>query len=726
VFKIKNNIQLITMVVIILMVFQVLVVLFISTGRKAERFSNQAGEALLASVISMDELFEYGIESAVALSSVQDVINLMYSDVVTQDDMLNFSHTTANVQRRQFESIQALFVYNEYTNTVYGNDLNFALLDNIPVSPTKEIIISNKNYGKKFAYLVDSASFFTEENLEKSEQVLRFRIFPSRQNRSCLLMDTKLSAFNDFFAAFSRNFSSGICITDEDGSVFYSTDQALENFIASDLESLEKENFNEPVFRRYNSEKYLIVKQKSGSSTLTVYGIIPDSAIKVDYRETKMILLTNLSLIVALCIFVTLFFIFRFINEALKENSRHRQLAEQEKSYSHFIKNKQHLANCLFRPSEQDIRLAKECIDDFTAGDIQTGKRSSLSVLRFEIFHFDRFCEKHSSKDVQLFKYGIVNICEEILNQYVKSLYVYERDEEFVFIVISEDNYRQCIENAYQACQEAIISYIDESVSAYLSYSGNIEELSELHQQTIQLAEYKFLLEKAVFLHADFLALRGQLGTSDMMEQLDEIFVTAERNMVEQKMNEFFDLASTLTIDDAKNALWILMFRLYNTGKKNAKITVGIENLVSQFNEAQHIGEMKVFFLDLCHTVFPSEDSSDEIQKNQTVQTVLSIIERRFREPGFSSDDVAEEMNFSKAYLSRKFRQAAEISISDAINDRRLEEFARYLVSSEKSVKSIINDIGGTNPNYYMAIFKKKFQMTPTEYRQTFGRKEEN
>ncbi|MBE7022302.1 MAG: helix-turn-helix transcriptional regulator [Ruminococcaceae bacterium] len=59
------------------------------------------------------------------------------------------------------------------------------------------------------------------------------------------------------------------------------------------------------------------------------------------------------------------------------------------------------------------------------------------------------------------------------------------------------------------------------------------------------------------------------------------------------------------------------------------------------------------------------------------------------------------------------------------INERRLEEFARLLVSTDQSVKSIIDAIGGVNHNYYMIMFKKKFQMTPTEYRKSFKKQTE-
>jgi len=611
--------------------------------------------------------------------------------------------------------VKDIFAYNDQTKMVYSCGLNMEPIANLPDSATKKAILTQRDKGDSIAYFVDSADFLSSGGLVKSDRVLRFRAFPSRQSNSCLILDVNLTEIGACFSDYCTEYSSDIFVLNADNSVYYSTNSELESFLYNDLERLLEENFHAPVFRRYNGEKYLVIKHHSSFGDMSVYSLIPESAVKIDYRETKTILLTNLSLVVAVCVIFALFIVTRLMNDAVKENSRHELLAEQEKEHNQFIKNKQYLANCLFRPGEQDIRLAKEYMHA-----LYPESSAGVAVLRFEVCNYESFHDNHSSKDVLLYKYGIVNICEEILNNHIKALSVYERDADIVFVVIPPSDYEQRCQMAYNECRQAVYDYIGESLSAYLSKQGQIEELSALNQQTIELAAYKFLLHEPLYLESKFLEKKERHGTKDMMEQLEQVFSVPERGTVVAELEKLFTKLEAFHLDDAKNTLWILMFRLYNTGKKAAKEMESMETLVSRFNRIPNLAAMKAFLEELCAVVYPDSEEEDASKKNQMVQKVLSIIERRFKEPGFCSDHVAEEMRLSKAYLSRKFRQSADTSIQEAINERRLEEFARYLVSTDSSIKSIIDEIGGTNPNYYMIMFKKKFQMTPTEYRQAF------
>jgi len=723
----KSNIKLISAVVIILMVLQVLTVYVVTTGRKTEYYNSKASEALLACVVSMNEMFDYMTEVAISSIAEQSINHIMLSDTVTQDDIAAFCRTARSIQLSRFMKVKNFYVYNDQTQMVYTSWLEKQPLGELPASVTKSILSGDSQAEEKIAYFVDDADFIHVSGVESSEQALRFRIFPNRQSGSCLLLDASLSELGNSFDEYCQEYASEIFIVGNGQSVFYSTNSALQEDLERNVVNLAKENFSNPVFRRLNGERYLVLKHQSTVSELAVYSLIHESNIQVDYQETKTLLITNISLFIAICIILGVLMVLRVMNESLKENRRHQLLAEQEKQHNQFMRSKQHIANCLFRPSEQDIRIAKEYIEmllDEKEGE-QNEYRAGVAVLRFEIYQFDNFHEKHSSKDVLLYKYGIVNICEEVLNQHVKALSVYERDAEIVFVIIPGQNNSQVCKDAYEACRKAVYDYIGESISAYLSMTGMVEELPKLNQQTIQLAAYKFLFEDPMFLESAFLARRAKSSKKDMMERLERVCAVPERTTAMREMEALFDWLKDFNIEDAKNALWILMFRLYNTGKKNAKHVESVESLVSKFKQIPDFTAMKKFFEELCGVVYPDGAESQGEDKNDMVQKVLSIIERRFCEPGFCSDHVAEEMRLSKAYLSRKFRQSADNSISEAINERRMEEFVRYLVTTNKSIKSIIESIGSTNPNYFMIMFKKKFQMTPSEYRQAFSQQKE-
>lgn len=56
-------------------------------------------------------------------------------------------------------------------------------------------------------------------------------------------------------------------------------------------------------------------------------------------------------------------------------------------------------------------------------------------------------------------------------------------------------------------------------------------------------------------------------------------------------------------------------------------------------------------------------------------------------------------------------------SFIDYLNDYRLTMASRMLVASEASVLSIAQEVGIDNMSYFNRVFKRKFGMTPRDFR---------
>ena len=51
------------------------------------------------------------------------------------------------------------------------------------------------------------------------------------------------------------------------------------------------------------------------------------------------------------------------------------------------------------------------------------------------------------------------------------------------------------------------------------------------------------------------------------------------------------------------------------------------------------------------------------------------------------------------------------------MTDRRLEKSSQLLRETEKSIKEITSDVGYNDQNYFSKLFKNKYGLSPTEYR---------
>lgn len=80
-------------------------------------------------------------------------------------------------------------------------------------------------------------------------------------------------------------------------------------------------------------------------------------------------------------------------------------------------------------------------------------------------------------------------------------------------------------------------------------------------------------------------------------------------------------------------------------------------------------------------------------------------------------EDLADKMNISRVQLYRKVKAILGISISEYIQDFRLEKSKELLGNSKLSISEIAYSTGFSSPNYFSTSFKNKFGKTPKEFR---------
>ena len=77
---------------------------------------------------------------------------------------------------------------------------------------------------------------------------------------------------------------------------------------------------------------------------------------------------------------------------------------------------------------------------------------------------------------------------------------------------------------------------------------------------------------------------------------------------------------------------------------------------------------------------------------------------------------VAEKINLNPSYLSREFKKETGLTITEYINNRRVEE-AKFLIEQNiNSITEIALMVGFANHNYFCTVFKQITALTPTEY----------
>ena len=100
------------------------------------------------------------------------------------------------------------------------------------------------------------------------------------------------------------------------------------------------------------------------------------------------------------------------------------------------------------------------------------------------------------------------------------------------------------------------------------------------------------------------------------------------------------------------------------------------------------------------------------------IQRAIVYINENLTEE-LSIQKISKNTNVSKSVLYERFRDAFDCTVSEYINEKRVELSCDFLIKTDLSIEYIAEKVGFSGASYYGKIFKRLKGMTPLKYRRT-------
>lgn len=196
---------------------------------------------------------------------------------------------------------------------------------------------------------------------------------------------------------------------------------------------------------------------------------------------------------------------------------------------------------------------------------------------------------------------------------------------------------------------------------------------------------------------------------------------------------------SNLTINDAK--VFLCKFNY----------TISLDKLnkyhyVFEGDSVENGSSKSVAIISALQKIIQNYVFKDERPRSRVFQyyfEVLALLEENFchKEKSISSDTIsnkieelsayiktnceneiklsklAKQLYISEQYLSRMFRKINGVNLNEFVVNCRIEKVTHELISTDKTITDIAFSAGFTNINSFNRIFKKKYNVTPKEFR---------
>ena len=98
------------------------------------------------------------------------------------------------------------------------------------------------------------------------------------------------------------------------------------------------------------------------------------------------------------------------------------------------------------------------------------------------------------------------------------------------------------------------------------------------------------------------------------------------------------------------------------------------------------------------------------------MEKAIHYIHLNFQHP-ISCSTVAEALNINRTMLSGIFHKATDVTMKEFILDLRLNKAKWLLESGTLKIKESAEKCGFTDTGYFIRVFRKKFGITPAQYR---------
>ena len=112
--------------------------------------------------------------------------------------------------------------------------------------------------------------------------------------------------------------------------------------------------------------------------------------------------------------------------------------------------------------------------------------------------------------------------------------------------------------------------------------------------------------------------------------------------------------------------------------------------------------------------------SKNQIKEESSViaQQILAELDLAI-DSSISIDEICNKLFISRSKLIREFKKHYNITPHAYLMDRKIAFSKMLLQNTNHSIKSISNHLGFADEHYFSNVFRKKTNMTPSEYRKS-------
>ncbi|MCI5703717.1 MAG: response regulator [Pseudoflavonifractor sp.] len=127
--------------------------------------------------------------------------------------------------------------------------------------------------------------------------------------------------------------------------------------------------------------------------------------------------------------------------------------------------------------------------------------------------------------------------------------------------------------------------------------------------------------------------------------------------------------------------------------------------------------EIRSWLLQVCLRMSKRLSQERVSGAKRLVEEAESYIREHYADSGLSVEALCQKLHISQSHFSTLFKQQTGMSCVQCITDARMDRAVELLRTTDDKTYQIAQKVGYDDPNYFSYVFKKKFGVSPSQYR---------
>lgn len=334
------------------------------------------------------------------------------------------------------------------------------------------------------------------------------------------------------------------------------------------------------------------------------------------------------------------------------------------------------------------------------------------------VLKLDMTAREMPAEEEMLFRLNLQEVLRTYLQSSLKGILAKNSHDHLVLLYRIHEG--QDAEQVRRVLTDTTIKLTNEG--AYFALSKPIRKAEEI------LSQYQILLQ--LIETAYFLGWNYEIITEERIEKAensDEIYdtilnikasfisavVSQDRTeadkLFEKLENELRPLSEASRIKDICGRIMVDLDHEFHFSK-----FLG-DNLLKALNENETLPHMLAFMKNILEQVCSQYGRNDAKESHYCELAKKYLDENYMRDMNIT--DVADHLDISYSYLSKIFRTKTGTTLTDYLNNARIEKSKEYLANTFLNISQISEKVGYNNAQSYQRFFKKYLNITPGDYR---------